>query len=223
MRLKRNLTTGEIIDQVLYIERNIGKKITNVVFMGMGEPFQNYDNVIKAAKLINHPEGLAVGVNHIVISTAGIVPAIYRYTAEKHKFKLAISLQSAIDEKRKKLMPVTKTYPLARLIKAIKNYVATLGRRPTFEYVLIQGINDSDEDARALGALVNQIPCKINLIPYNPTGKEYKRPSPDQIDQFAQILMPLNAPVSIRWSKGDDVNAACGQLGHNFHKSKNNN
>lgn len=212
MGFRRNLLTGEIVDQVLCVERDIGRELTNVVFMGMGEPFKNYDAAIKSANLMSHPDGIAIGTRHIVISTAGIIPEIYRFADEGHKFKLAISLHSALNEKRQQLMPISRKWHVQALTEAMKYYIKKSGRRPTIEIVLLKGVNDSYEDAMALKEMVHNMPCKINLIPYNPTIEAFQRPDPRQVDRFANWLLSSKAPVSVRWSKGDDIDAACGQL-----------
>jgi len=214
--LKRNLTAGEIVDQVIFVERDTDIELTNIVFMGMGEPFKNYENVIKAAYLMNHENGIAIGTRHIVISTVGIIPALYRYTDEGHRFKLAISLHSPFNEDRRKLMPVSAKYDVDKLIDAVKYYMKKSQRRPTFQYVLIAGVNDRRQDAQGVRKLLQGIPCKVNLIPYNPTVANFNRPTRGHVDQFAQWLMPIQAPISVRWSKGDDIEAACGQLAGKF-------
>lgn len=208
----RNLSAGEIVDQVLFAERDQMLEITNVVFMGMGEPFMNTDAVLQAAALINHADGLAIGSRHIVISTVGIVPAIERFTAEKHRYKLAVSLHAATDEKRVQIVPIARKYPLAQLMTALHAYYEKSGRRPTIEYALLAGFNDSKADAIALQKLLRSLPCKINLIPYNPAVAGFERPSPERVDAFAAWLAQMPAAVSVRWSQGDDINAACGQL-----------
>ncbi len=212
MGFKRNLTTGEIVDQVLQVARDISELPTNIVFMGMGEPFLNYEAAIAAATLINEADGIAIGHRHVVISTVGIVPAILRYADEEQPFRLAISLHSAIDEKRRKIVPMAKRYPLPELLHAAKYYAKKSRRRPTFEYVLLAGFNDGEEDAVALRRLVAEVPCKVNLIPYNPAAAGYYRPDEEAVARFAGWLAPLHAPVSVRWSKGTDIDAACGQL-----------
>ncbi len=209
---KRDLHTGEIVDQVIQVEREIGGPLTNIVFMGMGEPFLNYESAIAAATLMNDPDGLAIGHRHIVISTVGITPAIRRYADEMQPYRLAISLHAAIESKRKKLVPISRRYGLTELMEAIRYYAKKLRRRPTFEYVLLAGVNDGEEDARALRKLVEHVPCKVNLIPYNPAVPGFQRPSDEQVHRFTDWLAPLQAPVSVRWSKGTDIDAACGQL-----------
>ncbi len=212
MGFRRNLSAGEMVDQVLHVARDISEPLTNIVFMGMGEPFLNYDQVIKAAQLISHEQGIAIGHRHIVISTSGIIPNIYRYADEGHKFRLAISLNSPHEEQRAQLMPISRKYSIKSLLEAAAYFYQKSHRLPTFEYVLLAGLTDREEDAIALRKLLHGFPCKVNLIPYNPTVKEFRRPEPGQIAQFAKWIFPLKAPVSVRWSKGVDVNGACGQL-----------
>ncbi|NIA31335.1 MAG: 23S rRNA (adenine(2503)-C(2))-methyltransferase RlmN [Actinobacteria bacterium] len=216
---KRNLTAGEIVDQVICVERDTGLELTNIVFMGMGEPFQNYENVIQSAYLMKHENGIAIGARHIVISTVGIIPALYRYADEGHRFKLAISLHSPFNDDRQKLIPVSAKYDVDKLVDAVKYYMKKSRHRPTFQYVLIDGVNDRMRDAHGVRKLLQGIPCKVNLIPYNPTVPAFKRPSREHVDQFARWLMPIHAPISVRWSKGDDIEAACGQLAGKFVKA----
>ncbi len=212
MGLRRNLSTGEIVDQVLYVSSEVDEALTNIVFMGMGEPFLNYEQVIKAAQLISHDQGIAIGHRHIVISTSGIIPNIYRYADEGHKFRLAISLNSPHEDQRAQLMPISRKYSIKPLLEAAAYFYKKSHRLPTFEYVLLAGLTDREEDAIALRKLLHGFPCKVNLIPYNPTVKDFQRPDPAQIEQFAKWIFPLKAPVSVRWSRGVDVNGACGQL-----------
>ncbi len=209
---KRSLTTGEIVDQVLQTTRDTGAPPTNIVFMGMGEPMVNYEAAMAAAALLNDAEGLAIGHRHIVISTVGIPPAILRYTDEGQPFRLAISLHSAIDAKRRQIVPIARRHPLPELLNAVKYYAKKSRRRPTFEYVLLAGFNDGEEDAAALRRLAAEVPCKVNLIPYNPALAGFRRPDDGAVERFAAWLAPLHAPVSVRWSKGTDIEAACGQL-----------
>ncbi|MBN1349802.1 23S rRNA (adenine(2503)-C(2))-methyltransferase RlmN [candidate division KSB1 bacterium] len=209
---KRDLKRREIIAQLMAIMREVDEDITNVVFMGMGEPFLNYDEVIAACRLMNHPDGLAVGNRRIVISTCGIVPAIRRFADENQPFKLAISLNAPTDELRNRIMPINKKYPLSTLISAARYYSLKARFRVTFEYVLIAGVNDSVQDARMLRKLLSGFPCKINLIPLNPFSPDWKRPSEDQVNRFAAEFYDMHAVVSVRWSRGADIQAACGQL-----------
>ena len=216
---KRNLSVGEIVDQVLFVERDVGVELTNIVYMGMGEPFKNYDNVLKAAHLINHPDGIAIGARRIVISTAGVADKIYQFANEGHKYKLAVSLNFPFDKHREKLMPVAKKWDIDSLLTAVRYYANKSKHKPTFEYVLFDGLNNSQKDAMELKRLLLKIPCKINIIPYNSSIPGFNRPNPEKVNRFIEWLLPLHAPVSVRWSKGDDINAACGQLaGQYAHK-----
>ena len=212
MGLKRNLTAGEIVEQVLSIIKDSNENITNIVVMGMGEPFHNYDNVMKAINIFSDENGLSIARKRITISTAGIVPAIKRYADEGNKANLSISLNAVSDEKRKKLMPIGRTYPINDLISSVRYYTKKANKKVTFEYILIDGINDSVEDANKLAKLTGDISCKINLIPFNPIGNKYNRPSDEKIDKFFRVLSSSNIQVNLRWSKGEDINAACGQL-----------
>ncbi|MFH1942472.1 MAG: 23S rRNA (adenine(2503)-C(2))-methyltransferase RlmN [bacterium] len=208
----RNLEPHEIVDQVLAIQRQVGEKSTNVVVMGMGEPFLNYENVVKALSIINDPEGVAISHRKITISTAGIVPQIFRYAEEGRPFKLAISLNATTDIQRSRLMPVNKKYPLRALLEACKTYTVKQRKRLTFEYVLLRGENDTRQDAHRLLTLLKGIPCKVNLIAYNRTTDAFARPDEAHIQTFAESIRYLCAPVTLRLSRGDDIDGACGQL-----------
>jgi 23S rRNA (adenine2503-C2)-methyltransferase len=213
----RNLTAGEIVEQVLRLRRELPQGVrpgdTNLVMMGMGEPLENYDAVLRALGLLSDPALGGIPPKRITISTVGLVPQIRRLAAEARQYRLAISLHAATDELRSKLMPVNRTFPLAPLMEAVRDHVERSGRRVTFEYILIEGINDSIGDAAKLVRLVAQLPCKINLIPYNPIGPgRFKRPSPDRIERFADHLRPRVPAVTVRYSQGVDIGAACGQL-----------
>ena len=210
--LKRDLEVWEILDQFLAIQRLAGVKITNVVIMGMGEPFLNYDNLIKACHLLNNADGPAVGHRKIVISTSGIVSEIIRFADEKQPFKLAISLNAPNNTLRNEIMPINKKYPIEQLIDAARYYAQKSKLRITFEYVLLTGFNDRPQDAKELKKLLKGIPCKINLIPYNEIGNDGKRPPNDHINYFYSHFKDYSAIVSVRWSKGTDIQAACGQL-----------
>ena len=212
MGCRRNLEAWEIIDQVLSIRRELMEKPTNLVVMGMGEPFHNYDNVIKALTIINDPEGLAVSHRKITLSTAGVLPQFDRYTREGHPFKLAISLNATTNAVRSQLMPINKKYPIESVLRAARQYTRTSRKRITFEYVLLKGINDTSEDAQRLLRLLKGIPCKVNLTAYNAVSHRYARPSDTHIHAFAESIRPLSAPVTLRLSRGDDIQAACGQL-----------
>ena len=212
MGIVRNLTVGEIVAQYLLLLKESEKPITNVVYMGMGEPFLNYENVIKSASLLNNSDGINLGARHITISTAGIVPQIKQFAIEKQRYKLAISLNGSTQEQRLQTMPIAKKYPIDKLIESVKYYNDKTRNLVTFEYVLLSDINDSVVDAKRLISLISDLPCKLNIIPYNEIGGKFKRPSDGKIREFLDIL--LNAPftVTTRWSKGADINAGCGQL-----------
>ncbi len=212
MGLQRNLAAGEIIDQLLRAQALSGAAVSNVVCMGMGEPFHNYENVIKACQVMSHELGPNLAKKHIVISTSGLVPKIIRFADEGQKFRLAISLNATTDAVRSRLMPLNKKWPIQELLRAAKYYTEKSEQMVTFEYVLLEGVNDSVEDAERLKKLAQGIFCKINLIPYNSTEGEFRRPPHARILRFYERLASLRAPVTIRWSKGDDIEAGCGQL-----------
>jgi 23S rRNA (adenine2503-C2)-methyltransferase len=212
MGIIRNLTVGEIVAQYLLLLKESEKPITNVVFMGMGEPFLNYDNVIKSADLLNNPDGINLGARHITISTAGIVPQIHKFAEEKQRYKLAISLNGSTQEQRLKTMPIAKKYPIDKLIESVKYYNNETRNLVTFEYVLLSDINDSELDVKRLTDLISDLPCKLNVIPYNEIGGKFVRPSDDKIKEFLGNLLNVPFTVTTRWSKGADINAGCGQL-----------
>ena len=215
MGLKRNLTSEEIIDQVLFFARFLRlstSNVNNVVFMGMGEPFLNYENTIQTIRILNDKDGFNLGIRHISISTCGIIPGIEKFAEENLQVNLAISLHSADDKTRTKLMPINKTYPLADLMKAVDNYIKKTNRKVMFEYLLIDGINDSEEDARKLAKLMKNSLYHINLIKYHDTSSGLK-PSPQaKRTQFFDTLKKLGVSVTFRISFGEDILAACGQL-----------
>ena len=218
MGLLRNLTTAEIIDQVLAVRRELvagGDDLTNVVMMGMGEPLLNYDAVVRAVRLMGLEMGPCLSAKKVTLSTAGHVPGILRLAEEGLKIGLAVSLNAVTDERRARIMPINRKWPIAELLDAVRRYVRRIGRRVTFEYVLLGGENDADADADRLLALVRGIPCKINLIPWNPVashGPAHRRPPQDRIDAFADRLRAGHLTVNVRYSKGEDIAAACGQL-----------
>jgi 23S rRNA (adenine2503-C2)-methyltransferase len=216
MGFQRNLSAGEIVDQLLAIQRALNVEATNIVVMGMGEPFLNYDEVIKACDIISHDKGIAIGKRKITISTSGIVTAIKRFTDEAQRYKLAISLNASDDKIRNQLMPINKKYPLNELINAARYYAAKSRHRITFEYVMIAGINDCVEDALKLSKLIKGLKCKINIIPYNSIDKQQSPPSEETINAFIRPFLNLNVVISIRRSKGIDIGAACGQLYYNI-------
>ena len=209
----RNLTPSEMLLQIIEIERVIKKRISHIVIMGIGEPFDNYDNLIKFIENANNPKGLAIGSRHITVSTCGIVPKIYEFSDFPYQVNLAISLHAATDELRSKIMPINKVYPLKDLMESIKYYLSKSNRRITFEYILLDGINDSKEDAKKLCNLVKDLNCYINLIPYNESEKSsYKRPKNDDIMNFYDIIKKENINVTVRREFGKNISAACGQL-----------
>jgi len=212
MGLKRNLTSGEILDQLRYARELSKRPITNIVFMGMGEPFHNYDQVIKAAYVMHDELGFSHGARKITISTSGLVPQIRRFTEEGHRFKLAVSLNASNDHIRTAIMPVNKRWPMEELIKACQDYTTGSSNMMTFEYVLLDGLNDGIADAKRLLQIGRQVFCKVNVIPYNEIGGEYRRPSKERIDTFLTELEHARFPVTVRWSAGSDIDAACGQL-----------
>jgi len=212
MGIVRNLTRGEIVAQYLLLLKESEKPITNVVYMGMGESFLNYDNVVKSADLLNNPDGINLGARHITISTAGIVPQIRQFADEKQRYNLAISLNGSTQEQRLKTMPSTKKYPIEKLIESVKYYNNETRNLITFEYVLLSDYNDSESDAKRLINLIGNIPCKLNIIPYNEIGGKFRRPSDEKIRKFIDNLVNAPFTVTTRWSKGADINAGCGQL-----------
>src|SRR3990170_3264861 len=213
--LARNLKTSEIVNQVLSVQKGLpaGKHLTNIVIMGMGEPLSNYNNVVKAIEILNNPLGPAIGARRITLSTAGLVPGIKKLGEGNLNINLAISLNASTDEQRNLIMPVNKKYPLKNLLEACREFPLRKGRMLSFEYVLLEGVNDSPDDARRVSKLLKGLHCKINLIPFNEfPGSTYKRPSDDSVLKFQEILTNHNYSVFIRKSRGRDILAACGQL-----------
>ena len=212
MGIDRNLTTGEIIEQLIIVKNNREIPITNIVFMGMGEPFLNYRNVIESCKIFTNHKAFNLGTKRITISTAGILPQIDLFIKEKHKYKLAISLNAPNNSIRDKIMPLNKKWNINKLISSLKKYTLFKTRVIMFEYILLDQINDSIENAKELAKLLKNIKCKVNLIPFNQISGVYKRSNNETINNFADILNKHNIRVLIRWSKGEDIDAACGQL-----------
>jgi len=211
--VKRNLTTGEIVDQVLQVQKLSGERVSNIVVMGMGEPLANYDNLLRALRIINAPYALGIGARKITVSTVGLAPRIRQLADEPLQFRLAVSLHGATDAVRSQIMPVNKKHPLEELIDACDFYVNTRQRMLTFEYILIDGINDSLEQAHKLGAIARRLRAKVNLIPYNPVEAfKWKRPGRDRCKMFAHTLKSHGIVATLRTEKGTDINAACGQL-----------
>lgn len=209
----RNLETYEMVLQIMMIEEELGERISHVVVMGIGEPFDNYDNLVRFLKIINHPKGMAIGARHITVSTCGIVPKIKEFSNLGLQFNLAISLHAPNNEIRDMIMPINKPYPLDKLISVLEEYYNNTNRRITFEYVLLEGINDSETCALELSKLVRNLNCYINLIPYNETNNlNFKRSSTIQIMKFYDILKKNKINVTIRKEFGRKISAACGQL-----------
>lgn len=222
-RLKkiRNLETHEMVLQLLHVERDMNMRISHVVMMGIGEPFDNYDNVMDFIDIINESIGLGIGSRHITISTCGIIPKIKDFTFYGKQVNLAISLHAPNDEIRSKIMPINKAYPLTKLIPVIKEYINKTNRRVTFEYILIRDINDSKKDALDLASLVRGMNVYINLIPYNETSHiEYKQSTPEAVTLFFQTLKKEKINATIRREFGSAVSAACGQLRSNYEEEK---
>ena len=214
-RLKkvRNLFAFELVLQILKVEEDIKERVSHVVLMGIGEPFDNYDNVMKFINIINDPKGINIGIRHITVSTFGIVSKIKEFTKEKAGVNLAISLHAPTDLVRDKIMPINKAYKIGDIMDAVRDYIAKTNRRVTFEYILLKGVNDSEECAIKLVNLLKGVNCYVNLIPYNETSHiEYKTSPKVTINRFYDILKEGNINVTIRREFGSKVSAACGQL-----------
>ena len=209
----RNLSSGEIVEQILAVEQDEGIKISNVVFMGIGEPLDNYENVVNAIHIINNQKGLSIGARHISISTSGLVPKIYRLAEENIQCTLSISLHATNNEKRSRMMPVNNVYPIEELMKACKDYIKKTNRRISFEYALAKDNNDNLEDAKELIKLLKGMLCHVNLIPINKieNGK-YTKSSNENIMKFRDYLNDHGIVATIRRELGSDIDAACGQL-----------
>jgi 23S rRNA (adenine2503-C2)-methyltransferase len=209
----RDLTPGEILDQILTIQNDIGDKIGNIVIMGIGEPFDNYDNVIKFLKLVHEELGLNIGYRRITISTCGLIPEIKKFTREEIPVNLSISLHAPNDAARDLTMPVNKKYPIDKLIEACKIYTEATKRRLTFEYALISGVNDSKEFALELAGRLKGFLCHVNLIPINTIkSNDFKRSDKKHIESFKNILESRGIETTVRRELGEDISAACGQL-----------
>lgn len=211
--LKRNLTAGEISGQILAAEKDTGQRISHVVVMGTGEPFDNYENLSDFIRIINDPKGLAIGMRNITVSTCGIVPVIERFGDDFPQVNLAISLHAVDNASRSSLLPVNRKYPMEELLKACRGYAEKTSRRVTFEYTLVKGVNDGEEDADKLAKLLRGMLCHVNLIPLN-TVKERNFETTGKIDamKFQRRLEAGGIPATIRRELGDDIDAACGQL-----------
>jgi 23S rRNA (adenine2503-C2)-methyltransferase len=221
MGFARNLSTGEIVEQVLYFARELkqtGQNVTNIVIMGMGEPFHNYDAVMSAVDLLNDPQALGLGARRITISTVGLAPEILRFAEEKRQVNLAISLHAANDELRASLLPIDRKYPLYELMQACREYINLTHRRLTFEWALISEVNDQDKDAYELVKLLKGMICHVNIIQLNPTKKyRGKTPSHERALAFQTILTENGIPCTIRLRRGIDIHAGCGQLAQRQH------
>jgi len=216
MGFRKHLTSGEIVEQVLYYARQLqqrDERVTNIVIMGMGEPFHNYGNTMAAIDRLNDQEGFRLGERRFTISTVGLIPAIRQFTKEKRQVNLAISLHAALDEQRSALLPVNKKYPIRDLIQACREYTESTGRRITFEWALIHNVNDSPETARELGRLIKGMLCHVNVIPLNPTRKYQGTATTRQrAEEFKAELAKNGIPCTIRIRRGIDIQAGCGQL-----------
>ena len=209
----RNLTTAEMVLQVLMVSTLAEIRVSHVVVMGIGEPFDNYDNVINFLKIINHAKGLEIGARHITVSTCGLVPKIREYASFDLQVNLAISLHAPKNEIRDQIMPINKRYPIEELMDAVKYYISITGRRVTFEYILLRDINDTKECANALADLIGKENIYVNLIPYNEViEKPYKRSTKDSMVAFFDVLKKRRINVQLRREQGTDIDAACGQL-----------
>lgn len=235
MGFERHLSAGEIVAQVLYFARELraapwmaaglpGSKaidhITNIVLMGMGEPLHNYENVMRALRILNSPDGFNLGARHMTVSTVGLAPAIYKLSEEPMQVNLAISLHAPTDELRSQTMPVNRKYPIQAVLEACKEYIATTGRQVTFEYVLLAGVNDTPTHAHQLGELLAPLEqfAHVNCIPVNATSAAYRAPGAEAIRTFRSILFSHGVSNSVRAERGDDIAAACGQLRTRFEK-----
>jgi 23S rRNA (adenine2503-C2)-methyltransferase len=216
MGFARQLTVGEIVAQVVFIARVLdgeGERLSNVVLMGMGEPFHNYEASVAAIRRMTDPDGLAIGQRHVTVSTVGLVPAIRDFANEGLQARLAISLHAATDKERSALLPINRRYPLEELLRAVREYIHITRRRVTFEWALIAGENDTDEQANRLGSLLKGMLCHVNVIPLNPTKDYEGLPSDsERVRRFVQIVESHGVPATIRMRRGIDINAGCGQL-----------
>jgi 23S rRNA (adenine2503-C2)-methyltransferase len=210
---KRNLRPNEIVNQITAVERESGERIDNIVFMGMGEPLANYDNVMGAIQIVNAPWGIGIGARHITISTSGLVPQIRKLTEQPLQIRLAVSLHGATDDVRSAIMPINRKHNLSALLEACRYFTSRKKQRITFEYILIAEVNDSDKQARELAKHAHALDAKVNLIPYNNVeGLDWARPSPDRQKRFLAVLRAAGVRATLRREKGDDIAAACGQL-----------
>jgi 23S rRNA (adenine2503-C2)-methyltransferase len=210
---KRNLRADEIVNQIMMVEEASGERIDNIVFMGMGEPLANYDNLMRAIQIINAPWGIGIGARHITISTSGLVPQIRQLAEQPLQIRLAVSLHGASDDVRSRIMPINRKYNLNALLDACRYFTSRKKQRITFEFILIAQVNDSDEQARQLAKHARALEAKVNLIPYNKVeGLDWTQPSSDRQKKFLAVLRAADVRATLRREKGDDIAAACGQL-----------
>lgn len=215
----RNLGTGEIVDQVLGVQKDFGTRVTNIVAMGQGEPFLNYDNVLDALRILNDPKGIAIGARRITVSTCGIIPGIERFSHEPEQFTLAISLHAARQNVRDKLMPKVARYPLPDLKEALLSYLEKTNRRVTLEYLLLDGVNDTQEDLSSLKKFCDGLLCHINILPMNAvSGSPYQPSTQSTVDHWITELNRSHVETTLRTSRGSDIEGACGQLKHALRK-----
>lgn len=218
----RNLSASEILDQFTAIEKDLSeeKAVTNIVFMGMGEPLANYDHTLRSVRLLSDPNGYGLSEKRITVSTVGLVPRMRQFAREGLKCNLALSLNAATDAVRTRLMPINEKYPIDEALDAAKEWALATKRKVTLEYVLIRDVNDTDADAKRLRKLMSRLPCKLNLIPFNEIeDSEFRRPELNRIERFRQIVASGHHVAPIRFSKGNDIAAACGQLRTNVGKA----
>jgi len=217
----RNLSSGEILAQVLLAQKEVGERISNVVLMGSGEPLDNYDNVVKFLEVLNSEYGLNIGQRHITLSTCGIVPKILELAELKLQITLAISLHAPEDDLRKSMMPIANKYSIEQIIDACKKYVELTNKRITFEYALVREINDSSENAQKLSMILKGMLCHVNLIPINEIKENtYKTTTKEAINNFSKILLDAGIETTVRREMGSDINAACGQLRRSYLETK---
>lgn len=220
MPLRRNLAASEIADQVLWAQKVLddagqGERVANIVYMGMGEPMDNYDQVVRSLRILMDDRGQNISSRRITVSSSGVVPKLERFGHDV-SVNLAISLNASHDEQRNRVIPINKVWPLDKLMATLRAYPLQPRRRITMEYVMLAGVNDTLEDAARVARLLRGLRCKVNLIPFNPwPGSKYERPTPEAVDRFGQYLVDRGYTVTVRYSKGDDIGAACGQLDGN--------
>lgn len=220
----RDLTSGELIGQILKVQRDSGRRISNIVLMGTGEPLDNFENVVNFLGIVNHPQGINIGMRHITISTCGLVPEIKRLADLNLQLTLAVSLHAPNDDVRCKIMPIARRYSMDELLDACRYYIDRTGRRITFEYALIDGVNDGDDMAYELSSRLKGLLCHVNLIPVNKVvERDFEKSAKKRIEAFRDILQSNGIETTIRRELGSDINAACGQLRRSYMQEKNNN